>query len=408
MFKRPINQKNRTSARSHSRKGNFFYPPKFLPQKKTKQASDTISNIKPTKLSLNTRRKFKRVYTEKESFLRLKDGSIWPGTPVGAFSSIAGEVVFTTGMVGYVESLTDPSFAGQILVFTFPLLGNYGVPPPSRWESRRIQVRGAVFSHLAQNSSHWEGKKPLSAWFKEEGIPALAGVDTRALTQRIRQYGCTPGVIACQGNAPEFEDPNIENLVANVSPLRVTEIGKGKKRVVLVDCGAKENIVRSLVSRGIRVIRVPYDYDYTRLRTDGIVISNGPGDPARCVATIAILKKAYRMRRPIFGICLGSQLMGLAAGASTYKLPYGHRGQNQPCRIEGTDRCVLTSQNHGYAVRESTLPRDWRVTYRNANDVSVEGIAHKKLSFFSVQFHPEAHPGPNDTNYLFDEFVSLL
>jgi len=361
--------------RSYSLQGNFFYPQKGR---------------------------------HGQSFLKLADGSVWEGTPVGAPIVAAGEAVFTTGMVGYVESLTDPSYAGQILVFTFPLIGNYGVPPPARWESKRIHARGAIFAHLTDSWSHWEGVRSLRAWLKKEHIPALDGVDTRALTQRIRQYGCTPGVIAYQGHVPEFHDPNQDHLVAQVSPKKITELGKGKKKIIFVDCGAKEHIVRSLVARKVRVMRVPFDYDYSRVRADGIVISNGPGDPAQCKETIAILKKVLARKKPIFGICLGSQLMGLAAGARTYKLPYGHRGQNQPCLIEGTDRCVLTSQNHGFAVRAQTLPRGWRVTFRNANDQSVEGIRHTKLPYFSVQFHPEAHPGPHDTNYLFDEFVKLL
>ena len=340
--------------------------------------------------------------------LTLMDGTRWSGVSCGAPVSAEGEVVFTTGMVGYVESLTDPSFRGQILVFTYPLIGNYGVPLNTRWESKKIQVRGVVVSECVEHWSHWEGVHSFSRWLHKQGVPCLAGIDTRALTKRIRAHGVMLGTIAHSYAHGKFKDPNEENLVAQVTVPRVSHVGNGTKRVILIDCGAKESIVRSLIARGVRVTRVPYDYDYTRLRAHGVVISNGPGDPMQCRATIALLQKAFQQKRPLFGICLGSQLMGLAAGAHTYKLPYGHRGQNQPCRIEGTHRCVLTSQNHGYAVRESSLPSSWRVSFRNASDQTVEGIAHRRLPFISIQFHPEAHPGPNDTNYLFDEFIKLL
>ncbi len=340
--------------------------------------------------------------------LTLVDGTRWSGVSCGAPLSAEGEVVFTTGMVGYVESLTDPSFRGQILVFAYPLIGNYGVPLNTRWESKKIQVRGVIVSECVEHWSHWEGVHSFSRWLHKQGVPCLSGIDTRALTKKIRAHGVMLGTIAHRHVNGNYRDPNEENLVAQVTVPRVSHVGRGAKHVILVDCGAKESIMRSLVARGVRVTRVPYDYDYTRLRAHGVVISNGPGDPMQCRATIALLQKAFQQKRPLFGICLGSQLMGLAAGAHTYKLPYGHRGQNQPCRIEGTWRCVLTSQNHGYAVRESSLPKQWRVSFRNANDKTVEGIAHRKLPFMSVQFHPEAHPGPNDTDYLFDQFIALL
>lgn len=340
--------------------------------------------------------------------LRLSDGSIWPGTSCAARGSASGEVVFNTGMMGYVETLTDPSYAGQILAFTYPLIGNYGVPSRGAWESKKIQVRGVVIAHLSTAWSHWQGVQSFSEWLTTYNIPCLTGIDTRALTLRLREQGVMLGAIEQDGSSVVLEDPNAENLVATVSPRKVSTTGRGKKRIILVDCGAKGNIARELLIRGLTVVRVPFDYDYSKIRAAGIVVSNGPGDPTQCKATIAILKKQYRMRRPIFGICLGSQLMGLSAGASTYKLPYGHRGQNQPCMIEGAKRCVLTSQNHGYAVKEKSLPHEWRVSFRNANDRTIEGIAHCQRPFFSVQFHPEAHPGPNDTNYLFDEFVALL
>lgn len=378
-----------------------------MPLRSTRRASDThitaVFPIPPRGGFLLPMKK-----ASMQGVLTLADGTQWPGVSCGAPVSAGGEVVFTTGMVGYVESLTDPSYRGQILVFAYPLIGNYGVPPHTRWESKKIQVRGAVVSECVEYWSHWEGVYSFSRWLKGQGVPCLAGIDTRALTKKIRTRGVMLGTIAYHHASEAPKDPNRENLVAQVTVPRVSHVGHGTKHVILVDCGAKESIMRSLVARGVRVTRVPYDYDYTRLRAHGVVISNGPGDPLQCRATIAILQKAFRQKRPLFGICLGSQLMGLAAGAKTYKMRFGHRGQNQPCRIEGSERCVLTSQNHGYAVRESTLPQGWRVSFRNANDKTVEGIAHKKLPFISVQFHPEAHPGPRDTDYLFDEFVKLL
>ena len=359
----------------HSLEGNFFYPKQLSPQ---------------------------------PAALHLKDRSVWRGISIGAPFPVTGEVVFTTGMVGYIESITDPSYEGQILVFTYPLIGNYGVPPPAQWESPRIHVRGVVLSHAAPAFSHWQSSLSFIEWLRQERVPILARADTRAITMRLRAHGSMTGALAIRGRKPALMDPNREDLVAQVTPREVSVIGAGRKRVILVDCGAKENIVRALHARHLTVIRVPYDFDYSHLPHDGVVISNGPGDPERCTATIAHLQRAFKRKKPILGICLGSQIMGLAAGARTYKLKYGHRGQNQPCRITGSTRCVLTSQNHGYAVREETLPRTWLTTFTNANDGSVEGIRHRTLPFFSVQFHPEAHPGPNDTNYLFDDFVRLL
>jgi carbamoyl-phosphate synthase small subunit len=362
----------------------------------------SVKTAHPTKTHNHSSQKLRQAH------LRLSDGSLWHGISCAAHASINGEVVFNTGMMGYVETLTDPSYAGQILTFTYPLIGNYGVPPRSAWESKKIQVRGVVIAHLSSAWSHWQGMQAFNAWLASQQIPCLTGVDTRALTLRLREHGVMLGAIEQECDTLTLEDPNKKNLVASVSPRKVTMRGRGGERVILVDCGAKENIARELLERGLTVVRVPYDFDYTKVKAAGIVISNGPGDPIQCKDTIKIIKKNFARTRPIFGICLGSQLMGLAAGATTYKLSYGHRGQNQPCMIEGTRQCVLTSQNHGYAVNEKSLPRDWKVSFRNTNDRTVEGIAHRKLPFFSVQFHPEAHPGPNDTNYLFDEFVKLL
>ncbi len=326
-------------------------------------------------------------------------------------NSPVGEVVFTTGMTGYVETLTDPSYAGQIVVFTYPLIGNYGVPDRSHWESKKIWATGVAVSEACVNWSHFQGTQSLIEWLKKEKIPFITNVDTRALTKHIRMSGTMRGYIQSvnpTSRSHKFLAPAHEQLVAKVSPSSIQTYGHGKKNIIVVDCGLKENIIRCLQEFPLTITRVPYNYDYTREHYDGIFLSNGPGDPADCLETIAILKKALEKKKPIFGICLGSQLLALAAGAKTYKLPFGHRGHNQPCQEVRTKKCVLTSQNHGYAIDEATLPKEWYVTFRNLNDGSVEGVAHKKLPFFSVQFHPEASPGPTDTKELFTTFFKLL
>lgn len=356
------------------------------------------------------------------SRLTLENGTSFSGfCPSGQAGDYAGEVVFNTGMTGYVESLTDPSYIGQILVFTYPLIGNYGVPAASYWESKKIHVRGVVLSEASTHWSHREGTIGLLDWLKKEQVPVIVGVDTRALTKLLRESGVMRGVMTARKKAyrPKFRDENNGDQVAEVSIKKPklyipkTDSEKlyrehGGKKIIVVDCGMKENILRCLREFPLSITRVPYDYDYTKENWDGVFISNGPGDPAGCTETIRILIKAMALKKPIFGICLGSQLMALAAGAKTYKLPYGHRGHNQPCREETTGHCVVTSQNHGYAVEEKTLPKTWYVSYRNLNDGSVEGIAHKTLPFFSVQFHPEAAGGPTDTKGLFEAFYRLL
>ncbi len=339
--------------------------------------------------------------------LYLKDGTVLEGESFGAASNAAGEVVFNTGMVGYPESLTDPSYAGQILVLTYPLVGNYGVPDPSTLESEKIQIAGLVVSEYSENYSHYEAKSSLAKWLKESGVPAITGVDTRALTKRLREHGVLLGMLG-NSKPKKFLDPNQENLVARVSVKRKRAYGNGRMRVVAVDCGMKENILRSLVAREVELVRVPWDYDFNSLKYDGLVLSNGPGDPTMCGKTIEHIKKAMKQRKPILGICLGNQLLALAAGAKTYKLKYGHRGQNQPCLEVGTKRCYITSQNHGFAVDAKTLPSGWEEWFTNANDGSNEGIKHKTKPWRSVQFHPEASPGPTDTAWIFDEFVELL
>ena len=342
--------------------------------------------------------------------LVLQNGEIYEGAcPHWCQEDTFGEVVFTTGMTGYVESLTDPSYAGQILTFTFPLIGNYGVPAQKLWESSKIHLRGAVFSEISAFCDHHQAAKSLETWLREENIPYICGVDTRALTKSLRTQGVALGAITKGKKTPNsFADPNQTHLVASVSTKKIFNYGKGKKKIIAVDCGMKENILRQLLEFPMEIKRVPYDYDYSDEEFDGVFISNGPGDPIVCKETVAILQKVMKKKKPIFGICLGAQLLSLAIGAKTFKLPYGHRGQNQPCEYLDSGRCFLTSQNHGYAIDEKTLPKDWMVTFRNLNDSSVEGISHRSLPFFAVQFHPEASPGPVDTQWLFEKFYQLL
>lgn len=313
-------------------------------------------------------------------------------------------------MAGYVETLTDPSFQGQILVFTYPLIGNYGVPGPSLWESKKVRVSGVIASQFLTYGDHCEAKRHLLAWLQKEGVPCLFGIDTRMLTKRLRNAGSALGAIVREGDLPPspLPDPNQMHLVAQVSTKSIKRYGSGKKSIILVDCGMKENTLRWFSRFPLKLLRVPHDYDYSQDECDGIFISNGPGDPNMCQEAIAILQKALRRKLPTFGICLGAQLLALSIGAKTYKLPYGHRGQNHPCMDLETKRCILTSQNHGYAIEEQSVPRDWHVTYRHLNDGSVEGIAHNRLPFFGVQFHPEANPGPRDAETLFEHFCDAI
>jgi carbamoyl-phosphate synthase small subunit len=345
----------------------------------------------------------------------LEDGSIFYGYSFGSKKSVSGEVVFNTGMVGYSESLTDPSYRGQILVFTYPLIGNYGVPGYEKednllkfFESDKIQVKGLIITDYSENYSHWNAKKSLSEWLKENDIPGLYGVDTRELTKKLRRKGTMLGKVILDNKKIKFENPNRKDLMKEVSIKEPIFYKKGKKRIILVDCGAKNNIIRAFLRRGFTIIRVPWDYDFLNEEADGIIISNGPGNPKKCKKTINNVKEALSKNTPILGICLGSQILALATGANTYKLKYGHRSHNQPCIETGTKRCYITSQNHGYAVDAETLPEDWREWFYNNNDGTNEGIIHISKPFFGTQFHPEASPGPDDTEFLFDMFVRSI
>ncbi|MCM1293715.1 MAG: glutamine-hydrolyzing carbamoyl-phosphate synthase small subunit [Bacteroides sp.] len=352
----------------------------------------------------------------KPATLILEDGTEFKGISFGYEGATSGEVVFNTAMTGYPESLTDPSYEGQILVTTYPMLGNYGVPPRREkddvseyYESDLIHCRGIVAQDYTWNPSHWQSDRTLAQWLNEEHVVGVYGIDTRALTVHLREHGSMLGKIIVEGaEDPGFYDPNKENLVAKVSCREVEHHGQGEKRVVLVDCGVKHNIIRCLTQRGVSVIRVPWDYDFNTLDYDGLFISNGPGNPDMVDKTVEHLKAALKLRRPICGICMGNQLLAKAAGANTFKLKYGHRSHNQPVREVGTNRCFITSQNHGFAVDPSSLPDDWAVLYENMNDGSNEGIRHKTLPYFSAQFHPEASSGPKDTEFIFDEFIKLL
>lgn len=337
--------------------------------------------------------------------LTLADGTTYTGEMPAWQNgqSFTGEVVFSTGMTGYTESLTDPSYSGQILVFTYPLIGNYGINEQS-FESSKIHAAGVVVSSACLNWSHGASSWSLLDWLHSQNIPILIDVDTRALTKHLRSVGTMLGGISQK--ALKVSELKPSGKIISVAQPEIH--GTGDKHVILVDCGAKDNILRSLLDLGIKVTKVPHDYDYTSGDYDGILLGNGPGDPVDYAQTIAITNKALAMDKPIFGICLGSQLMALAAGGSTYRLKFGHRSHNQPCIELGSERAVITSQNHGYAVDETTLPSGWRVLFRNLNDDSVEGIEHASKPFFAVQFHPEACPGPTDTAYLFRKFQEML
>lgn len=353
--------------------------------------------------------------------LQLSDGTEFHGKSFGYEQPVAGEVVFNTAMMGYPESLTDPSYAGQLLTMTFPLVGNYGVPPftfdkqtglPDFMESDRIYASALIVSDYSEQHSHWNAVESLGEWLQREKVPGITGIDTRELTKVLREHGVMMGTILFDdepNNVPEADYEGV-NFVDRVSVKEIVRYNEGAgRKVVLVDCGVKANIIRELIQRGVEVVRVPWNYDYTDMEFDGLFLANGPGDPDMCSEAVEIIRKQMsRSRKPICGICMGNQLLSKAAGATIYKLKYGHRGHNQPVRMVGTEKCFITSQNHGYAVDARTLDKDWEELFVNMNDASNEGIRHKENPWFSSQFHPEACSGPVDTEFMFDKFVETL
>ena len=351
--------------------------------------------------------------------LVLEDGTKFHGKSFGYDQPVAGEVVFNTAMMGYPESLTDPSYAGQLMTLTYPLVGNYGVPPftleqngmATFMESDKIYASAIIVADYSEKYSHWNAVESLADWLKREHVPGITGIDTRQLTKVLREHGVMMGKIIFDDepdNIPtaEYEGVNWVDRVSCKDIIRYNE-GAGKK--VLVDCGVKNNIIRCLVNRGVEVIRVPWNYDYTSMEFDGLFLGNGPGDPDMCEDAVNVIRKQMSMsRKPICGICMGNQLLAKAGGATIYKLKYGHRSHNQPVREVGTNRCYVTSQNHGYAVDAKTLGSEWRELFVNMNDGSNEGVAHKENPWFTSQFHPEACSGPIDTEFMFDRFIQTL
>ncbi len=367
----------------------------------------------------------------KKAALVLEDGTFFVGKGFGAARKLTGEVVFSTSMVGYPEALTDPSYKGQILALTYPLIGNYGVPSndlnlglPLYFESDRIQTSGLIIHELCTEPYHWASTRTLDQWLLDENIPGISGIDTRRLTKKLRTHGVMLGIIqACEeGEEPDLDrlikeaqsipDPNATDLVREVSVKEPVHYKvDGKYTAVLIDCGVKNSIIRSLLKRGISVVRVPYDFSAKEImeyHPDGVFLSNGPGDPKKCVKTVESVREIVE-KVPLMGICLGAQILALSVGGDTYKLKFGHRSQNQPALDVNTNRCYITTQNHGYAIDTECFCRiplePWFI---NANDRTIEGVKHKTKPVFAVQWHPEASPGPYDTEWLFDLFLKNM
>lgn len=385
----------------------------------------TVVSGTPRAPPLSPTKRLQQPSFERATFT-IRDGPIFDGKSFGAKANISGEAVFTTSLVGYPESMTDPSYRGQILVFTQPLIGNYGVPSSERdefgllkyFESPNIQAAGIVVADVALQYSHWTAVESLAQWCAREGVPAISGVDTRAIVTYLREQGSSLGKISIgeEYDADEdeaYEDPASINLVAKVStkaPFHVPS-PNGDAHIALIDCGVKENIIRSIVARGASVTCLPWDYPIhkTAHHFDGVFISNGPGDPTHCRKTSDNLRQLMdNSQIPIMGICLGHQLLAIAIGADTIKMKYGNRAHNIPALDLSTGKCHITSQNHGYAVDPTTLPAEFKEYFTNLNDGSNEGMIHKTRPIFSTQFHPEAKGGPLDSSYLFDAYIASV
>lgn len=360
-----------------------------------------------------------------KGYLVLKDGTKFEGELFGSQCATDGEVVFSTAMMGYEQSLTDPSFKGQILTFTYPMIGNYGIPSEKRdeygiknfFEGEEISVRGVIVCEYSKEFSHYRGEQSFSDWLASKGISGISGIDTRKLTQYLRDNGSQLGQIvpesATEKKFSEITDPNTQNLVALVSCKKTKRYTpkNTKAKIALFDFGVKNNQIRCFLERGIEVVQLPWDTDITggEEKFDGIFLSNGPGDPETISPTVQKnVLYSLENKIPLWGICLGNQILALSVGGKTKKMPYGHRGVNQPCQEISTGKCIITSQNHGYEVDGDSLPEGWSVSWKNLNDGSCEGITHNSLPAFSVQFHPEASPGPKDAEFLFDKFISTL
>ena len=349
----------------------------------------------------------------KKATLILEDGQQFEGYSFGSDKSVAGEIVFNTAMTGYPESLTDPSYEGQILVLTYPSVGNYGVPGKEIdndmykfFESDRVHITALIISDYSEKYNHWNAVMSLGDWLKQEGVPGLFGIDTRMLTKIIREKGTMLAKIVFDEDI-EFYDPNKTNLVEKVSVTERKVYGNGKHKILLIDCGVKSNIIRYLLRYDTTVIRVPWDYDYSNEEYDGLFISNGPGDPVMCVPTIKNLEVSLQKDNPVFGICLGHQLVALASGAETYKLKFGHHGGNHPVKNEMTGTVEITAQNHNYNVPDN-ITEVATVTHVNLFDNTIEGLKYNDSPTMSVQHHPEASPGPHESAYIFGEFAKML
>jgi carbamoyl-phosphate synthase small subunit len=372
-----------------------------------------------------------QTYTGFAAKLMLEDGTTFDGAGFGYPSEVAGEVVFNTGMVGYTETLTDPSYRGQILCLTYPLVGNYGVPSsetkdyyglPKFFESDGIQVSALLVHELSDTASHWSCTKTLDQWLYEEKIPGISGIDTRELTKKIRSRGVMMGALVV--SKEPIDDARVRevlkgakyeglNFMPKVSTVEPREYGdRNRDAMVVIDTGVKYSILRNIMRTGYRVVRLPWDSTYEEVMSynpKGVVISNGPGDPKVCASTIKTASSLIKKDIPTLGICLGNQILALAGGADTYKLKFGHRGQNKPCVDKRTSQVYVTSQNHGYGIDPKTLPKTgFKIWFSNADDDTVEGIEHKSKPVIAVQFHPEASPGPYDCMFVFDRFKEII